>query len=64
MKTLVLFFALAGGLAGQTLVDFNAQVHPILAAKCQSCHSQEKRSGGLSLATLWTLLRAGAAGLR
>ena len=37
-------------LLAQPLVDYERQVHPILAAKCWSRHSQEKRSGGLSLA--------------
>jgi hypothetical protein len=43
----------AAGLFCQTpsaMVDYDRQVHPILAARCFSCHSQEKRSGGLSLA--------------
>src|SRR3954469_22041519 len=46
----------------QALVDYDRQVHPILAAKCWSCHSQEKRSGGLSLATLADLLAGGRSG--
>src|SRR5580704_5966317 len=43
----------AAGLFSQippAMVDYDRQVHPILAAKCLLCHSQEKRSGGLSLA--------------
>src|SRR5204862_392100 len=28
-------------------VDYQQQVHPILAANCLGCHSAEKRSGGL-----------------
>ncbi len=62
MKTLVLFLALAGGLAAQTLIDFDRQVHPILAAKCHICHSQEKRSGGLSLGTWKDTLAGGRSG--
>ena len=53
---------LAGSLWAQ--VDYQREVHPILAAKCGSCHSQEKRSGGLSLGTLTTCstgARSGAA---
>ncbi|MES1257454.1 MAG: DUF1549 domain-containing protein, partial [Acidobacteriota bacterium] len=38
------------------------QVHPILAARCYSCHSQEKRSGGLSLGTLGDILEGGRNG--
>src|SRR5689334_14132157 len=49
-------------LFGQTLIDYERQVHPILAAKCWSCHSQEKRSGGLSLATLADVLEGGRSG--
>src|SRR4051795_5677573 len=49
-------------LCAQSLVDYERQVHPILAAKCWSCHSQEKRSGGLSLATLGDALAGGRSG--
>lgn len=49
-------------LFAQSLVDYDRQVHPILAAKCWSCHSQEKRSGGLSLATLADVLNGGRSG--
>src|SRR4051795_13138219 len=49
-------------LCAQSLVDYERQVHPILAAKCWSCHSQEKRSGGLSLATLADVLAGGRSG--
>jgi hypothetical protein len=44
------------------LVDYDRQVHPILAAKCMQCHSQEKRSGGLSLATYNDALDGGRSG--
>jgi hypothetical protein len=47
--------------AGPT-VDYDRQVHPLLAAKCHSCHSQEKRSGGLSLGTLRDTLDGGRSG--
>src|SRR5205085_7191483 len=46
----------------QSLIDYDREVHPILAAKCWSCHSQEKRSGGLSLATLADVLEGGRSG--
>jgi hypothetical protein len=62
MKTLALFCCFAYTLAGQTLVDFDRQVHPILAAKCHACHSQEKRSGGLSLSTLRDAIEGGRSG--
>src|SRR5438105_3869529 len=44
------------------MVDFEREVHPILAARCFSCHSQEKRSGGLSLATYSDVLNGGRSG--
>src|ERR1039457_7289840 len=43
-------------------VDYDRQVHPILAAKCLACHSQEKRSGGLSLGTYTDALEGGRNG--
>src|SRR5579862_5050714 len=59
---------IAGLLAGAMLVraqnvDFNSQVHAILADKCLVCHSQEKRSGGLSLATYQETLNGGRSGV-
>lgn len=51
---------LAGSLWGQ--VDYQREVHPILAAKCVGCHSAEKRSGGLSLGTLKDVLEGGRSG--
>jgi len=43
-------------------VDYTRQVHPLLASKCLACHSQEKRSGGLSLATYDDVLNGGRSG--
>src|SRR2546425_7197760 len=43
-------------------IDYNRQVHSILADRCISCHSQEKRSGGLSLATYQDVLNGGRSG--
>ncbi|MCW5977528.1 MAG: DUF1549 domain-containing protein [Bryobacteraceae bacterium] len=37
-------------------------MHPILAARCLSCHSGEKRSGGLSLGTYAGVLDGGRGG--
>ena len=56
----LLFLALP--LAAADLIDFDRQVHPILAERCVICHSQEKRSGGLSLATLNDTLDGGRSG--
>ena len=43
-------------------IDYRQQVHTILAAKCLSCHSAEKRSGGLSLAAYADALEGGRSG--
>jgi len=43
-------------------VDFTRQIHPILASRCLPCHSEEKRSGGLTLATLDGVLAGGRSG--
>src|SRR3954469_11604747 len=48
--------------AQQPTVDYERQVHPLLAAKCHSCPSQEKRSGGLPLGTLRDTLDGGRSG--
>ena len=43
-------------------IDYKQQVHAVLAARCLVCHSQEKRSGGLSLATYSDVLNGGRSG--
>ena len=43
-------------------IDYQQQVHTILAAKCLSCHSAERRSGGLSLASYAEALDGGRTG--
>jgi hypothetical protein len=43
-------------------VDFAAQVQPLLEAYCLECHSQDKRKGGLSLATYRDVLDGGRSG--
>jgi hypothetical protein len=43
-------------------VDFDREIHPLLAARCLMCHSAEKRSGGLSLATYSDVLEGGRSG--
>src|SRR5689334_7947091 len=48
--------------SAQPLVDFNRQVHPILASRCLPCHSDDKRSGGLTLATYDGVLAGGRNG--
>jgi len=44
------------------LVDFTTQVRPIIEANCLECHSQDKRKGGLSLATYADILDGGRSG--
>ena len=43
-------------------VDFDRDVHTIIATKCLMCHSAEKRSGGLSLATYADIIDGGRTG--
>lgn len=50
------------GQSANELVDYQRQIHPIIAAKCLSCHSQERRSGGLSLTTWQEALDGGRSG--
>jgi Protein of unknown function (DUF1549)/Protein of unknown function (DUF1553)/Planctomycete cytochrome C len=44
------------------LVDFRQQVQPILAETCLECHSEDKRKGGLSLASYSDVLEGGRSG--
>ncbi len=46
----------------QQPVDFQQQVHPVLAAKCFACHGGDKRSGGLSLSSYQNILEGGRSG--
>jgi hypothetical protein len=48
--------------AGAATVDYQRQVHTILAAQCLGCHSAERRSGGLSLASYADALEGGRSG--
>src|SRR5712691_262097 len=43
-------------------IDYQQHIHTILAAKCLSCHSAERRSGGLSLAAYADALEGGRSG--
>jgi mono/diheme cytochrome c family protein len=43
-------------------IDYATQVHAIFAAKCLACHSEVKRSGGLSLAAYDDVLNGGRSG--
>jgi Protein of unknown function (DUF1549)/Protein of unknown function (DUF1553)/Planctomycete cytochrome C len=44
------------------LIDFQRQIQPILTESCSECHSQDKRKGGLSLATYDDVLEGGKDG--
>jgi hypothetical protein len=48
--------------AAGPLIDFPRQVQPILQDHCLECHSQDKRKGGLSLATYADALEGGRNG--
>jgi len=56
----------AAGLVGlpglAQAVDFATEVHPILASRCDVCHSGAKPAGGLSLASRALALSGGASG--
>ena len=43
-------------------VDFDAQIKPILEAKCLNCHARGKYKGGLSLETRVSTLKGGESG--
>ncbi len=43
-------------------VDFERQIEPIIRERCLECHSQDKRKGGLSLATYEDALDGGRNG--
>lgn len=45
-----------------SLVDFQGQIRPLLTDRCLECHSQDKRKGGLSLATYADALEGGRNG--
>jgi hypothetical protein len=47
---------------GQPTIDYQQHVHPIIAARCLTCHSAERRSGGLSLASHGDALQGGRSG--
>lgn len=52
----------AASLLAQSTIDYQRQIHPIFAARCLTCHSQERRSGGFSLASYDDILNGGRSG--
>jgi Protein of unknown function (DUF1553)./Protein of unknown function (DUF1549)./Planctomycete cytochrome C. len=62
MKGALAAAVLVTRIAAGATVDFDRQVHPILAARCFACHGGDKRSGGLSLSSYSEILRGGKTG--
>jgi hypothetical protein len=54
--------ALSSPLDDAKPVDFDAQIKPILQAKCLNCHARGKYKGGLSLETRESTLKGGESG--
>ena len=54
-------FLFAFPLAAQS-VDFSRQVHPILVARCASCHNGDRGQAGLSVMTREAMLKGGMGG--
>src|SRR4029079_5193115 len=52
----------ASHLSQPRLIDFERQIQPIITDRCLECHSQDKRKGGLSLATYADALDGGRNG--
>jgi hypothetical protein len=52
----------SGPAATVALVDYQSQIRPVLVERCLECHSQDKRKGGLSLATYADALEGGRNG--
>ena len=43
-------------------VDYSGQIHPILVARCMSCHNGDRGQAGLSVMTREALLKGGVSG--
>src|ERR1700746_3945078 len=63
MSRILISLLLPVALAAQSpKVDYNRDVHPILATRCFVCHSGDKRSGGLSLSAYDDVMQGGRSG--
>ncbi len=63
MRWIASFLLLAGVAFGQDKqLDYQRDVHPLLAAKCFACHGGDKRSGGLSLRDYESMMQGGRSG--
>ncbi len=47
---------------GRSLITFEADIAPILEARCVKCHGQDKTDGGLDLRRRFTILKGGDTG--
>jgi hypothetical protein len=54
--------AVSAGQLGQKLIDYDSQVHAIIAEHCLMCHSAALKSGGLSLETYDGVMTGGRTG--
>jgi len=43
-------------------VDFEKEIAPVLAAKCNHCHGDKKKGGGLDTRTIAAIQKGGASG--
>ncbi|MBL8230720.1 MAG: PSD1 domain-containing protein [Bryobacterales bacterium] len=59
---LLLLISAFACLAPAQSVSFNNDVRPVLAARCDACHSERNASGGLVLTTFAGLRKGGASG--
>lgn len=51
-----------GVAAKESVLRFESDIQPVLAAKCGKCHSQQVRKGGLDLSTMAGVRRGGESG--
>ena len=45
-----------------TPVDFEKEIAPVLATKCNNCHGEKKKGAGLDTRTIASLIQGGASG--
>lgn len=61
-RAAAILFATSAWAQQQPTVDYQRDVHPVLAARCFACHGGDKRSGGLSLRDYQSVLDGGRSG--
>jgi len=61
MRVPVWLFLFASLAFGQN-IDYSRQIHPILVARCMSCHNGERGQAGLSVMTREAMLKGGVSG--